>query len=69
MTITEKILAAHSGRDKVSPGELINAKLDIVLANDSLGENVVTVSQVVIRTTVRALCLTCLFDGQIYLWV
>ncbi|MEN8264136.1 MAG: 3-isopropylmalate dehydratase large subunit [Nitrospirota bacterium] len=34
MTITEKILAAHSGRDEVSPGELINAKLDIVLAND-----------------------------------
>ncbi len=34
MTITEKILAAHAGRDKVSAGELINAKLDVVLAND-----------------------------------
>jgi 3-isopropylmalate/(R)-2-methylmalate dehydratase large subunit len=34
MTITEKILAAHSGRKKVSPGELINAKVDLVLAND-----------------------------------
>ncbi len=34
MTITEKILAAHAGKEKVSPGELINAKLDIVLAND-----------------------------------
>ena len=34
MTITEKILAAHAGKDKVSAGELINAKLDIVLAND-----------------------------------
>lgn len=34
MTITEKILAAHAGRDKVTPGELINAKVDIVLAND-----------------------------------
>jgi 3-isopropylmalate/(R)-2-methylmalate dehydratase large subunit len=34
MTITEKILAAHSGKQKVSPGELINAKVDIVLGND-----------------------------------
>ena len=34
MTITEKILAAHAGRDSVTPGELINAKVDIVLAND-----------------------------------
>jgi len=34
MTITEKILAAHAGADRVSPGELINAKVDIVLAND-----------------------------------
>ena len=34
MTITEKILAAHTGRDKVSPGELINCKVDIVLGND-----------------------------------
>src|SRR3989338_6668454 len=34
MTITEKILAVHSGRKEVSPGELINAKADLVLAND-----------------------------------
>ena len=34
MTITEKILAVHSGRKEVSPGELINAKVDLVLAND-----------------------------------
>jgi len=34
MTITEKILAAHCGKKKVEPGELINAKLDIILAND-----------------------------------
>jgi 3-isopropylmalate/(R)-2-methylmalate dehydratase large subunit len=34
VTITEKILAAHSGREEVSTGELINAKLDIILAND-----------------------------------
>ncbi|HHW28444.1 MAG TPA: 3-isopropylmalate dehydratase large subunit [Syntrophomonadaceae bacterium] len=34
MTITEKILAAHAGKDRVSPGELINCRLDLVLAND-----------------------------------
>jgi len=34
MTITEKILAAHTGKDYVEPGELIMAKLDVVLAND-----------------------------------
>jgi len=37
MTITEKIFAAHSGRDSVSAGELINAKVDITLANDITG--------------------------------
>lgn len=34
MTITEKILAAHAGKDKVAPGELINCKVDLVLGND-----------------------------------
>lgn len=34
MTITEKILAAHAGLPKVVPGELINAKVDLVLGND-----------------------------------
>jgi 3-isopropylmalate/(R)-2-methylmalate dehydratase large subunit len=34
MTITQKILAEHAGKNTVSPGELINAKLDVILAND-----------------------------------
>ncbi len=34
MTITEKILAAHSGKKKTEPGELINARVDLILAND-----------------------------------
>lgn len=34
MTITEKILAAHAGMDEVEPGQLINCRLDLVLAND-----------------------------------
>ncbi len=34
MTITEKILAAHSGRDSVVPGEIVNAKIDLIVAHD-----------------------------------
>lgn len=34
MTITEKILAAHAGRDTVEPGDLIEARVDLVLGND-----------------------------------
>src|SRR5208283_1922446 len=34
MTITEKILAAHAGKKSLSPGELIIAKVDLILAND-----------------------------------
>ncbi len=34
MTITEKILAAHAGLEKVEPGELIEVDVDFSLAND-----------------------------------
>ncbi|HHU48818.1 MAG: 3-isopropylmalate dehydratase large subunit [Caldicoprobacterales bacterium] len=34
MTMTQKILAAHSGQDRVEPGQLIMADLDLVLGND-----------------------------------
>jgi 3-isopropylmalate/(R)-2-methylmalate dehydratase large subunit len=34
MTITEKILAAHCGRQSVRPGEVIMARIDIALGND-----------------------------------
>ena len=34
MTLTQKILAAHAGLESVNPGQLIRAKLDIVLGND-----------------------------------
>ncbi|MFC1808016.1 3-isopropylmalate dehydratase large subunit [Candidatus Omnitrophota bacterium] len=33
-TITEKILAAHCGKNNVEPGEFINAKVDLCLGND-----------------------------------
>jgi len=34
LTLAEKILAVHSGKDKVGPGEFINVRVDLVLAND-----------------------------------
>ncbi|MFC2070419.1 3-isopropylmalate dehydratase large subunit [Chloroflexota bacterium] len=34
MTLAEKILAAHTDRDKVSPGDFINVRVDMVLSND-----------------------------------
>ena len=34
MTLAEQILAAHSDKDKVSPGEFINVRVDLILAND-----------------------------------
>jgi 3-isopropylmalate/(R)-2-methylmalate dehydratase large subunit len=34
LTLIEKIMAAHATREKVSPGEFVNVKADIILAND-----------------------------------
>ena len=34
MTMTQKILAAHAGLDEVEEGQLIEARLDLVLGND-----------------------------------
>ena len=37
MTMTEKILAKHAGRDHVSAGDLLVSQVDLVLANDITG--------------------------------
>ncbi|MFV0361594.1 MAG: 3-isopropylmalate dehydratase large subunit [Suipraeoptans sp.] len=37
MTMTQKILATHAGLDSVEAGQLIMAKLDVVMANDITG--------------------------------
>ena len=37
MTMSQKILAYHAGLDSVTAGQLISAKLDLVLANDITG--------------------------------
>ncbi len=34
LTVTEKIIAAHAGRDEVKPGQLVTVRVDLVLAND-----------------------------------
>ena len=43
MTMTQKILAAHAGLESVVPGQLIEAKLDVVMANDITGPMAVPV--------------------------
>lgn len=37
MNIAEKILAAASGRDQVSPGEIVEAKVDMAMVNEITG--------------------------------
>jgi 3-isopropylmalate/(R)-2-methylmalate dehydratase large subunit len=34
LTLAEKILAAHADKKKVSPGDFINVRVDLILAND-----------------------------------
>ena len=34
MTLAEKILAAHTDKKEVSPGEFVNVRLDLILSND-----------------------------------
>jgi 3-isopropylmalate/(R)-2-methylmalate dehydratase large subunit len=34
LTLAEKILAAHANKKRVSPGDFINARVDLVLSND-----------------------------------
>ena len=41
MTIIEKILARHAGKDMVVPGEIVDIKIDVRLARDFGGANVV----------------------------
>ncbi len=43
MTMTQKILAAHAGLERVEAGQLIMAKLDVVMANDITGPMAVPV--------------------------
>lgn len=35
MTLTEKILARASGKDYVEPGEIVQAKIDLIMTNDA----------------------------------
>ncbi len=46
MTMTQKILAAHAGLSSVAPGQLIEAKLDLVHGNDVTGTVAIVVLEV-----------------------
>lgn len=41
MTMIEKILAAHSGKDAIKPGEIVDVQIDVRVARDFGGANVV----------------------------
>ena len=56
MTMTQKILAAHAGRDSVRAGEIIMADLDLVLGND-------ITTPVAINEFEKAGC-GCVFDRE-----
>ncbi|MEI7885667.1 MAG: 3-isopropylmalate dehydratase large subunit [Clostridia bacterium] len=60
MTITEKILAAHAGLDHVEPGDLITAKLDIVLGNDITAPVAIHEFEKMGATAVYDKCRVCL---------
>ncbi len=43
MTITEKILANHSGRDKVKPGENVWVDVDVLMTHDVTGPGTISI--------------------------
>ncbi len=43
MTITEKILAAHAGKDRVSPGQTIWCDIDVLMTNDVIAPQMIGV--------------------------
>ena len=55
MTMTQKILAAHCGRETLAPGDMILADVDLVLGND-------ITAPVAINEFRKAGC-DCVFDG------
>ena len=59
MTMTQKILAKHAGLDSVVAGQLIEAKLDMVLGNDVTSP--VAINEITIETTcaIKKCFFTC----------
>ena len=43
LTITEKILAAHAGKDKVTPGEIIWVDVDVLMTHDVCGPGTISI--------------------------
>ena len=68
MTITEKILAAHSGRDTVVPGEIVNAKLDLIVCHDVTTPPAVAMLTFSVRAvlSVRGVVATLLATGGLF---
>jgi len=43
LTITEKILAAHAGKDKVTPGETVWVNVDVLMTHDVCGPGTISI--------------------------
>ena len=43
LTITEKILAAHASKDKVTPGETIWVDVDVLMTHDVCGPGTISI--------------------------
>ena len=43
LTITEKILAAHAGKDKITPGETIWVDVDVLMTHDVCGPGTISI--------------------------
>ena len=43
LTITEKILAAHAGKDNVTPGETIWVDVDVLMTHDVCGPGTINI--------------------------
>ena len=51
MTIVEKILAAHSGRNSVHPGEIVNAEIDVIMM----------LSQIIVRMAMSLIMMALIY--------
>ena len=58
MTITEKILAKHAGRDKVTPGENVWVDVDVLMTHDVCGPGTIGVFEREFGKMLKSLILT-----------
>ncbi|MFN4132795.1 MAG: homoaconitase large subunit [Candidatus Hadarchaeales archaeon] len=66
MTIAEKILASHSGRKRVEPGEIVEAKVDVAMVHDLTGPlTVESMKEMGVKKVWDREKIVVLFDHQV----